>query len=394
MSRQFKQVVLVAAFLGVTVLGLAACGSSSSSSSSSPNSPSSGAGASTASTDPAATSSGLRAAEAYLARFTSNPTSIGLTTPLPAKPAAGKTIIDLETPEPVAVRQSQALAAAAKVLGWNYSVIPAGATSSSATSAFQAALAKHPNGIVFGGYPAPLFAAEIKQAQAQGVAIISNATGDGPVPGVLADLDGQSQEAQYGRIMAAYFVANSGGTGSAVVYTITGLPILTDFVNSFQAALGQWCPKCSVQNQSQEITSIGTTTPSAVTTFLQSHPAIKWVIMSNGDLAQGVSAAVRTAGLSGIKIAGEVPTAADLTNLKAGSETAWVGFPVDILSWRIMDAFARHFENASLTNVLAVPLPAQTITAGNLSSVVLGTQSYYVGVKGYEQQFESLWHVG
>ena len=367
-------------------LAMSACSSSGAK----PSSTSSAStGSQTAKTDP-----GVQAATAYLANHTNNPTSIGALTPLSAKPAAGKSIIYLAPPIPTSARLSQALGAASTALGWNYSQIGVGATPATAASGFDAAIARKPHAIVFAGLPAAVFTTQIAEAKAAGIAVISAATGDGPVDGVLADLGGTSLSAIYGKLVAAYFVEKSDGKGKALLVTISAYPILTAFVDSFQSAVKEWCSACSVNVLQQQVTDVGTRTPTNVVGNLQRDRSTKWVVISNGDLTQGLSPALKQAGLSGVQIVGEVPEPANLANIKAGTELAWAGYPIDILGWRIVDTIARHFGGADVAAAEAVQTPVQMITPDNVNSVVLGTQGFYVGVNGYQQQFDKLWNVG
>ena len=370
--------------LGIAGLAVGACGSSSPSSSS-PASSSTSAGTT-------AQTAGQTAAVAYLNKYTPNPTSVGVP-PLPSKPATGKSVIYLTTPEPVALRNSAGQAAAAKLLGWKYTAITDGATTQSAVSAFQAAIARHPNAIQFAGYPASVFTQEIKEADAAGITVFSDATGDSPdTPGVLADLGGAAQEQQFGKLTAAYFVAHGGAGAKAVVYNLAALPILADFSNEFSAAVKQWCSTCAVTSVPQQFSDVGTTTPSNVVSYLQRNPSVKWLVFGNGDLATGVAAALKSADITGVHIIGEVPTQSDLANVQAGSEEMWVGYPVDVLAWREIDLLARHFEDASVTAAIAPNLPAQPITKANINKVVVDGQ-YYVGVAGYQAKFAKIWHV-
>lgn len=337
-----------------------------------------------------ATTPGMKAASDYLAQYVDNPNSIGITTALSAKPPTGKSVIYLKTPPAVSQRSDAAQAAAAKVLGWQYGSVDAGATPASAISAFEAAISRHPDAIIFAGYPAVVFTKQIQEAKAAGIAVISDATGDKAVDGVLADLGGAAQEALYGRLVAAYFVVNSGGKGKAGIFNISAFPILTLFSDNFKAAVKEWCPDCTTDDQDQQLTDLGTKTPSNVVTYFQRNPQSKWGVFGNGDLAQGVAPALKTAGLSGINIIGEVPTQANLADLKTGTEQAWAGYPVDILSWRMMDLLARHFLGDDLAGPAGIPLPLQLITSKNVSQTVQDN-GYYIAVDGYQQQFNKLW---
>jgi ribose transport system substrate-binding protein len=386
-THRWKHAGAMAGALIAATLALAACGSSSDDSSSA-------AGSTTTASAAAASSPGLAAAKAYLAKNTNNPTSIGLP-PLAAKPPAGKKIVSLlVSPQPVALRVSNAQAAAAKALGWSYSTVNAGGTQATAVSAFEAALAKHPDAICNCGFPAAYFTKQIRQAKAEGIAVISNTTGDGPIDGIIANVGGAEQEAAYGKLVAAYFVAESDGKGKAVVFNIQAFPILAAFTSSFQDAVKEWCPDCSVDLKDQQLSDIGSKTPQNVASYFQSHPDVKWAVFGNGDLTQGVGAALRTAGVSGVKVVGEAPDEANLKALASGTEAAWAGYPTDILGWATMDALARHFTKSDVAKAVAIPLPGQILTHENIDGAVVDGQGNYQAVAGFEDQFKKLWSAG
>lgn len=373
MNSHTKRVIRTAAVLTVGALALTACSSGSD------------AGDTGKKTSP-----GITAAREFLVAHTENPTSIVLTEPLSAKPSAGKSVVYLRLPFPVAARASDANAAAAEALGWEYMAIDAGATPATAVSAFEAAIAKKPDAIVFAGYPSSFFTKQIKQANDAGIVVASNTTGDGPKPGVIADL-GLKDEELFGQLSAAYFVANAGTKGKAVVFTLPAQPILTAYTESFLASVKKWCPTCETKVVDQQVTDVGTKTPANVVSFLQRNPSFTWAAFANGDLAGGVGAAIKTAGIKGVTIFGEVPTEANLENVKAGTEGAWVGYPVDILGWRQMDILARQFVGDDLAAAIDTPLPGQNIAKENSSSVVADDKGFYVGVDGYADQFKKLW---
>jgi ribose transport system substrate-binding protein len=338
----------------------------------------------------AKSSPGITAAKDFLDKHIENPNSIGIDEPLSADIPSGKSVVFLRLPFPVAARASEANAAAAKVLGWDYTAIDAGATPATAVSAFDAAIAKKPDAIIFGGYPASLFVKQIKQANAAGIVVESFSTGDGPTSGVLADLGLKDQDI-FGQLSAAYFVANAGTKGKAVMFTLASQPILTAYTDSFVKYVKKWCPTCETKIVDQQVTDVGTKTPGNVVSFLQRNPSFKWAAFANGDLAGGVSAAIKTAGIKDVKIFGEVPTAANLENVAAGTEASWVGFPIDIQGWRVMDILARHFVGDDLTAAIATPLPGQVITAENVKTVASDSKGQYVAVDGYADQFKKLW---
>ena len=372
---------LVVATAGLLTALLAACSSGTSGSS-----PGSNGNASP-------TTAGEKAAAAFLAKYTTAPSSIGNLSPLAAKPPTGKRVIYLQTPGAVAQRSTSALTAAAKPLGWSLSAVSTGATPASAVGAFQAAIARRPDAIIFAGYPAALFTKQIAAANSDGIAVISDATGDGPTPGVLADLGGRAQEALYGKLVAAYFVVQSKGAGKAAVFNIQALPILTYFVTAFQASVREWCSACATKVVDQQLTDEATKTPANVVAFMQRNPKYKWAVFGNGDLSQGVRAAITSAGLQGVSIAGEVPTEANVANIKNGAESAWAGYTVDILNWRLLDILARHYTNTDVAAAAAVPLSLQMLTSANVKSAAFDNGGYYLGVADFPAQFKKIWRL-
>ncbi len=369
--------------IAVCTIAFAIAGCSSSGSKAGTHSTGSSQGASSASS----------AAKTYLDAYLTNPSSIGLTTALPQKPAAGKSVINLKFPTGVAQRSDDAQRAAAQALGWSYSSVDTGATPASAASAFEAAIAKKPNAIIFGGYPAAVFAKQIAEAKSAGITVVTSATGDAPFPGVLADVGGIQQEQLYAKLAAAYFVVTGGDKAHAAVFNFQGFPISDIFSQSFVADVKTWCPGCKASIVQQQLSDVGTKIASNAVSYLQRNPSIKWLVFASGDMAQGVSAGLNSAGLHGINIMGQVPTQTDIADIKNGTETAWVGYPVDILAWRVIDTFARGFENTDVASAVKVPLPMQMLTKDTVSSAVIDN-GYYVGVSDYQTQFKKLWHVG
>ena len=191
-------------------------------------------GGSSADAGSGSASPGAQAATAFLAANTANPTSVGPTETLTAKPSAGKTVINLTVPLAAAQRQSDSMAQGAALLGWRYTALDAGATPASASSAFEAALARKPDAITYSGFPSALFTQQLAKAKAAGITVLTNSTGEGNSDGVLAELGGVDQLAVYGRIAAAYFAANAPEKSETVLVSISAYPIFTGYIRGFE----------------------------------------------------------------------------------------------------------------------------------------------------------------
>jgi ribose transport system substrate-binding protein len=381
-----------------TALALAACGNSASTGAS----PSSGGGAASsgAASSGAATDPGVAAAQAYLATRQTNPTSIALTAPLTKKPAAGKLLVKLVTPQPVTQVVSDGTKAAAQALGWDYNAIPVEPTAEGIQKAFRAALELNPAPVAIevSGYPKVTFAAQLAEAKKRGIGVISESTTDaaGTGDGIIALLDGPAQVQEWGKDIAAEVVADSNGTAQIAMFSVSAYPILGEFVKGFKDALTQWCPaQCNVTDVDQQATDIGTKTPSSVVSTLQRNPKVSYAVFSFGDMTIGVQAALKSAGLAGkVNITGETPSVANLKAVKDGNELAWTGFAAPALGWRTADAAARFVNGDDLAPASTTPLPTQVISKDNVGGILTDPSGYYVGLPDYPDQFKKLWQLG
>jgi len=91
-----------------------------------------------------------------------------------------------------------------------------------------------------------------------------------------------------------------------------------------------------------------------------------------------------------VKVVGWAPTADNIKATAAGTEAAWMGYPIPVVGWRVMDQFARILGGAE---IVVGPLPAQLLTVETAGTAVLDAEGNYIGVSDYEAQFKALWGV-
>ncbi|GAA1003727.1 hypothetical protein Aple_004610 [Acrocarpospora pleiomorpha] len=383
MTTESRRLALVA-FLATAGLLISACSSSGGS----PGATKSGENGT------AAGNPGLKEAADYIAANARNPTSIGVSDLEEAPPKGKKVIMLLVTPQPIAARVATGMREGSAALGWDFSTINAGSSPADAIKAFEAALQKTPDAIcICGTADSTVFTSQIAEAKSKGVTVIQNVGAEGPVDGVLANVAGSDQIVLYAKLVAAYFITESDGKGRAGLFNINAFPILKAFTGAFIAAVKTWCPGCTVDDQNQQLADVGTKTPANVVAYFQRNPQAKWAVFGNGDTALGVSTALKTAGISGINIIGESPSAPNLEALKTGDERAWAGYPVEMMGWRTIDALARHYAGDDVAAAVAVPLPGQMITKANVNTIAI-EEGQYVAVAGFRDQFKKAWHVG
>jgi ribose transport system substrate-binding protein len=345
------------------------------------------------------TAAGVAAAKAYAAPYLAAPKNIELSTPLKAKPPAGKLLVKLIYPTPTEEAASRYTAQAAALIGWKYKPIVIAPTPEGIQQAFTSALQLNPapNVIEEAGYDQATFAAQLAAAHHQGIGVISeSATAPAsPADGIIANLNGPPAAFADGKMLAAYVIAESNGNVHAASFNIDSITVINHFVSGFQAGLKQWCPSCTDTVVPELETGVGTTIPQSVVSTLQKNPSINYAVFSFGDMTIGVDQALRAAGLaSQAKIVGQTADVTNIQAIKAGTEDAFVSFNNPILGYRTVDTAARFVEGMPEPSSTISPLPEQIITKSNVSSILADSSGQYYGVTNYQSQFEALWHLG
>ncbi len=133
---------------------------------------------------------------------------------------------------------------------------------------------------------------------------------------------------------------------------------------------------------------IGTTVPSQIVSYLQSHPEVKYISLQFGDFAIGVPQALKAAGLTDVKITSQASSKAQYDDIEAGgSQFADIPVPFPYLSYVAVDSAARLILGQEVTAEQAAT-PLSVMEKDNLD---LSDGGYWPGVEGYKAQFEELW---
>ena len=388
-----RGVAVIVGMLAIA-LALAACGSSSSSSSagSSSSSGSSGSsGGSTATNAAASTGTGsVAAAAAALTPYKSLPTTINITTPLKSAPPKGKTFVMLGTNNPSNVIVQQEMAKLAKDAGWNFSVVSYDpANPGTFTAAETTALSKHPQYLTEAGLP--LTASQIAMAKNAGAKWILDSVYPITLGGaVIAQSDAYAQDALMGKIVADYFISDSGGKGNAVIEHIPSYPILDGFTSGFGNEVKAKCPNCKTTEADITIPDlVAGKAPSTLVSALRSNSAANYLVFDDGPFADGITSALSAAGLNGkVKVIGEAADQAGIAALKNGSEAAWTGFDPGYEAFENMDIAFRDTEGMPIPVSQEAQQPTQLLTKDTI-----GSTSNWSAPTNAEAQFLKLWHL-
>lgn len=383
-QRRWRTHRLTGALLAVLVVSTvaAACGSgkgSSTSASSSTKVAASSAGS-------GAVAAGLARAEAAVAAAERTPTNIDQTVPLKTAPPKGKTVVFIEDEVSQSVVISQGEEAAAKAAGWKFVSLNYQSTNpATLITAMQQALQYHPVSVSFAGEPESAWASEIPAYQAAGVAIIPTVIGPQPIGGAVKANIGDFTSSGVG--LGNWFIADSQGKGDALLVDLPVFPVLTEVITGIKQAIAENCPDCTTtafNGTLQEVSS--STFVSSVVSALRQNPNIHYVLSSDLLFINGLQAALASAGITDVKIAGAQPEAADFAALQTGTESAVVVNSNTLIGWITADASFRIAEG------MPVPPgdggePYQLLTKANAS---IGSTTEPTD---YAAKFKALWHL-
>jgi ribose transport system substrate-binding protein len=372
------------AIIGTLVLAiaLAACGSSSNSTSST----SSGSGSSASSSSSASTS----AAATSLAPYKSLPTTINITTPLKSAPPSGKTIVMLGTNNPSNVIIQQGLQKLAAMAHWNYSLATYDpANPGTFTAAETTALAKHPQYLVEAGLP--LTSSQLAMAKSAGAKwILDSVYPVSVTPPVIGQVDSYAQDALMGKIVADYFITDSGGKGNAVIEHVPAYPILDGFTTGFGNEVKAQCSSCQTSTANITIPDLTAgKAPSTLVSALRSNSSANYLVFDDGPFADGITSALSAAGLSGkVKVIGEAADQAGIAALKSGQEAAWTGFDPGYQALENMDIAFRDAEGMTIPVSQEGTQPTQLLT-----KATIGSTTNWTAPTDAQAQFLKLWHL-
>ena len=379
-----RKLAVIAAVVAITA---SACGSSSQKGTSSSQASSAGTTAPSAQASSHSTSQ----EQAYVAQYTSAPTTIEQSTPLNSTPPRGKSIVMLGTSNPSNVEIQKALSAAAGAVGWSYSEISFDSSQpASLQAAANQALLKHPSVVVEDGNPLDQFGVSTLTAYANaGIPILlASVTPVTLSKYVLGTPDGYTTEYNQGVLLANWFVSDSNGHGNALIEHVPAFPVLGAFTDGFQQTVAKECPACVLKFADVSFAQVSAgQTLSVVTTALKSDPSAKYLISDDGDFVIGINAALAGAGITGVKIAGVDVDAQGLAALRNHTESAWVAYSPYYTGYAVMDLALRWVEGMP-TAGQDDKSPEQLLTPQNVGSTTLWNQP-----SDALQQFEKLWKV-
>ena len=343
----------------------------------------------------------VAAAQEAAALATTIPTEIDLKVAASATPPTGKKIawISCELPSCPEVGEDWPLIA--KTLGWELKVI--NVKSFEPAVGVQQALDWGANYIAISGSPIALYQAQFDAGIAKGVKFTSAYTTDAPegqeggIAGLLTTVGDASYVQMAMSSFAPWIIADSNAAANVVMVNIRDFPVLVAAEEALKAGLAAGCAKCTFDVIPVTIEDLGGgKIPQLVASYLQEKPEVNYVMFAFGGLPTGVSAALKTAGITNVKLVGGDFSAPNLQEVVDGTHSAWTSNPKAEASWVM--AHAMVLDSLGDTNteervgaklqvfILDTPEAAKAILDGG------GLQNWK-GPKTMADQFKALWNI-
>jgi ABC-type sugar transport system substrate-binding protein len=368
-----KRLPAILAVLMIAVVGLAVagCGSSSSSSSSS--------------TSSTASNTSSTAAAAAATKAATRPANILVTQPVGKPIPTGKTVAYIHCGLPACNIWASALKQAAAVLGWKATIYYTNGTPESVQAAWKQAVIQKPDAVIASGFDKVIFAQQLAQLKADNIPVVEAFVTDPPGDGIDLVVGTGAEYAQVGEAEAAEAVVAGGAKPDAVYVNLPAYQIVQPSRMAFHATFAKYCPSCTQASFNIPITELGNGSTNVIVSYLRSHPDVNVVVNSNSGLSLGLPAALKSAGLSNVKIIDDAPTATNYDYIRAGDQLATENVPIQATMWQLVDALARHFAGTSMAPDNKPP-QFWLLTKSNIPS-----SDDFSNILNYQQQYKSLW---
>ncbi|GAA4078544.1 sugar ABC transporter substrate-binding protein [Nocardioides kongjuensis] len=329
---------------------------------------------------------------AQVADLLERPTSIGLDVPVDTVPK-GKQLAYLQCSLPACESLGKALEEATDAVGWDLKVIPTGATPEEIKTAWAQAVRLAPDGVIGLGHDRRFFDSELQQLEAKGIPVLRMNMVDPVGGGVTGVLLGRDTYEAAGETIAKYTLSKAGDQLNAVAVTVGEvLPSLEVMAESYKASVEAACAKCSVKILELPSTSLGKDLPTRVAAYLRRNAGVNWVDIGLTDMAVGLPAALRSAGLSPADVQvvglGAYNVAANQYLADGDFLTAVLTAASDEEMWRAVDYFIRAFNGADTTPSTDRDTWPEWIVTKESQPTASET---YPTVADYREQYRALW---
>ena len=199
--------------------------------------------------------------------------------------------------------------------------------------------------------------------------------------------------------IAAWITADSAAAAKVVMVNIRDFPVLVAEEDALKAGLAKYCKACTFDVIPVTLDDLGAgKVPQSVVSYLQENPDTTYIHYAFGGLPTGVTEALKTAGIEGVKQVGVDFSATNLQEIIDGTNSVWTANPKAMglgmaFHAAVLDAAGVEYtderEGAKLGRDFLIDNAeaAKAILDG-------GGLQVFKGPEGYIDQLKKLWAVG
>jgi ribose transport system substrate-binding protein len=367
--------LVVGALAAAALIAVAGCGGSDSGSSS---------GGGTSATSSAA-NSGINAAQAKkdLDAIIGEPAAYNFP-PIPDAVPKGKVITFQTCPVAICTEVGDGVKQAASALGWRVRIVPMDFTPAGYKSAWQS-MAQNPGDAVMTTAPVLPDSAVQSSIDKAGVPYVASTSPSGPHGLKIAVMASPRAVQREGTVEANWIIQDAGKPVKTLFVMDPSIASLTSVPTGYQSAMAKNCPKCSTQTLKVSVAKVGPALAQQVVSQLQSNPDVKYVAFGLGDLATGVPAAIKAAGLN-VKVVVRAATPPNMQDLKNGALAAAFTSEIYEVGWAAVDKVVRSLTKQPIGDTQPLGKIRQ-LTAETLPADL--TKPYQI--PNFEDGFKQAW---
>lgn len=331
----------------------------------------------------AALSKCMKTANAAVAAA-SSPTAVAFPPAIPMKQLTGKTVwmVADDLTDPIDVAAANGFKAAAKAAGLKAKVFDGGGTVSGWNQGMAEAIAAHPAGIVEHSITPTDIGGELQKAKAAGIPVVGGQIPNGPGLSGFTDTNYPAE----GVVMADFALSKTKCQLSTAWMTATEFGGMNEQGIAGVAEIHKLCPWCSIDLQNIDITTVATALGPQITTIINAHPKLNFVVVCADAFAlyaiPSVKAAKRSVGL--VSSSGNAANLADVASGQ-GEIGDFIQYPPASEGWYDLDQLARVMLNKPAAQVWE-DLPSSLVTKANFA-----TASKFSAWSNYQAEFEKTW---
>ena len=315
------------------------------------------------------------------------------------KAAKGKTVVFVSLTQNSSGNSdaSTGAGAAAKALGWTYSVIDGKGTATGSADALAQAIALKPDGIILGSVDPSSNKAALEQAAAAGIKIVSwhSTSSPGPVadPPIIFNVSTPPDQIAY--LAGEYAVVHSNGTAKAEVISDRQYQIVITKTDAIEKAIKE-CDTCQLLSEDNgPFGEVPQRTPSLMSSLLQKYGKdLGYMLTFNDVYFDFAVPTIRAAGIDPgnppfLISAGDGSQSA-YQRIRTGQyQIATVPEPAIMQGWQLIDELNRAFNGQPPSGYIT---KVHLVTKDNVDADG-GKDNRYDPSNGYQQAYEKIWGV-